>query len=174
MDESWQRDAACVGCDPDLWFSHDPADQAAALRTCAACPVRDACLDHALVHNPAHDDHGIWGGTDPRQRRAIRAEAATHNAGPPGVRRRCVQAVGDLEQPARRVPPPALLDVLAHPDGTYTDATGRVVVVLVDPAPRWVVLVDDRVVARSGSLMAARAAGWTALHSPVQVSETAA
>ncbi len=36
---------------------------------CRACPVRDECLEHALVNN---EDWGIWGGTTLDERRAIK------------------------------------------------------------------------------------------------------
>lgn len=37
---------------------------------CAACPVRQTCLDYALLHRI---DHGVWGGTSERGRRRIAA-----------------------------------------------------------------------------------------------------
>ena len=40
---------------------------------CAACPVRQTCLDYALLHRI---DHGVWGGTRG-------ARAATHSRRPP-------------------------------------------------------------------------------------------
>lgn len=35
---------------------------------CSGCGVRQACLDWAV----RHEDHGMWGGTTPRERAAIR------------------------------------------------------------------------------------------------------
>ena len=51
--------AACVGEDPELWFSSERADQVAALRICHSCPVRERCAAFALDERM---DDGIWGG----------------------------------------------------------------------------------------------------------------
>jgi hypothetical protein len=77
--------AACSdsGLDPDLWFpvSQDPAtarrEAAAALMLCAACVVRTHCLELALRHWPA-GQHGIWGGTLPSERQALRERLTAH------------------------------------------------------------------------------------------------
>lgn len=42
---------------------------AIAKRECAGCPVRAECLAHALDVN---EPHGVWGGTTPAERAAIR------------------------------------------------------------------------------------------------------
>ncbi|GAA2377568.1 WhiB family transcriptional regulator [Streptomyces carpaticus] len=72
-DHKWQDRAACLGAadeDPDLFFpSPDDDDRAdEAKRFCARCPVRDACLDAALV---AGDRHGIRGGLTAEEREAL-------------------------------------------------------------------------------------------------------
>ena len=36
---------------------------------CASCGARDACLESGL-----HEQHGIWGGTTPDERRELRKE----------------------------------------------------------------------------------------------------
>lgn len=36
---------------------------------CAGCPVREACLAAGIA-----EDHGIWGGLTPRERRVLRRE----------------------------------------------------------------------------------------------------
>ena len=41
----------------------------AAKAVCAACPVRQECLNEALQRGY---DHGIWGGFDAAERRAMR------------------------------------------------------------------------------------------------------
>lgn len=40
-----------------------------AVAGCRRCPVTDACLDYALA---ADERFGVWGGTLPEQRRAMR------------------------------------------------------------------------------------------------------
>jgi WhiB family redox-sensing transcriptional regulator len=57
--------------DPELWFPAS-GDRAAAERAkaiCRICPVRSACLEWALA---ANERTGIWGGTTPNERRALR------------------------------------------------------------------------------------------------------
>ena len=39
-----------------------------ARKICSGCSVRQACLEWAI----RHESHGMWGGTVPRQRAAIR------------------------------------------------------------------------------------------------------
>ncbi len=63
---NWQRDAACNGLNSELFFPEGPVDHAI-LRLCRSCPVATECLDHALTHG----EHGIWAGTNERQRREI-------------------------------------------------------------------------------------------------------
>lgn len=82
MPGPWAKLAACKNHpEPDLWFpgdglvggsNHAPA----ARRICNVCPVREACLEHALA---APEIHGVWGGTSERERRRIRRERAKAN-----------------------------------------------------------------------------------------------
>lgn len=75
--EDWMDDAACAGKPMSMFFpsinefeAHDSThvyDAARAL--CAACPVRQECLDYALAH---FEQHGLWGGLTPRERRQTR------------------------------------------------------------------------------------------------------
>ena len=62
---AWRGRAVCEGLG-DLFF--DDACTDAAKRVCAACPVRDACLDHAL-NQP--ERHGVWGGATVEERQRI-------------------------------------------------------------------------------------------------------
>ncbi|WP_431897845.1 WhiB family transcriptional regulator [Nonomuraea sp. bgisy101] len=68
--------AACRDVDPELFFpvSYDgPAGKRQlkqARNVCRPCPCYEACLAWALEN--AVDD-GIWAGTTPAQRRALRA-----------------------------------------------------------------------------------------------------
>ncbi|NDL60039.1 WhiB family transcriptional regulator [Phytoactinopolyspora mesophila] len=68
---SWAR---CRKTDPEVFFpigSVGPAlDQIdAAKRICAQCRVDAECLAYALETG---QDHGVWGGTTPEERRAMR------------------------------------------------------------------------------------------------------
>ena len=54
---------------PGRGESAEPARQ-----ICAACPVRQPCLDYALSHGIMH---GIWGGLTERDRRALRSRHAS-------------------------------------------------------------------------------------------------
>jgi len=72
VDYSWQSRAACMGVNGELFLGPDderPRDrvrrESLALMVCQSCPVRDACLDHALE---VPERHGVWGGTTPEQR----------------------------------------------------------------------------------------------------------
>ncbi|WP_329560779.1 WhiB family transcriptional regulator [Kitasatospora sp. NBC_01266] len=70
----WQSHAACREADSGLFFhppgernpAHDDRD-AAAKAVCARCPVRVACLDHALR---TREPYGVWGGLSEEERAA--------------------------------------------------------------------------------------------------------
>lgn len=68
MNSSWRQRAACRGLDPEIFYPacDEEADEAKA--TCAECPVRQPCLEHALA-NREHD--GVWGGATERERRRL-------------------------------------------------------------------------------------------------------
>lgn len=65
---TWREHAKCRGMDPDLFFPGmgDRRGTHRALAVCAACPVRDECLEEGL-----HERYGVWGGMAPRQRRRL-------------------------------------------------------------------------------------------------------
>lgn len=70
----WRERSACRQSDPDLFFPAGTPGQTAgqiveAKRVCATCPVREPCLEYALVSN---EDFGIWGGATEEERRRIR------------------------------------------------------------------------------------------------------
>lgn len=66
----WADRAACQGQDPEDWMDDAPGRPTAAARAvCAACPVRAACLAHALAHD---EPWGMWGGLTTRERIARR------------------------------------------------------------------------------------------------------
>ncbi|MGQ0433042.1 MAG: WhiB family transcriptional regulator [Microthrixaceae bacterium] len=58
----------CVNVPPSTFFPSDGAGVDVARKICADCPVRQACLEHALAHRI---DHGVWGGCSERERRRI-------------------------------------------------------------------------------------------------------
>lgn len=67
-------EAGSVPCQqaPDLFFPDGP-DQSVSLRkwavkACMSCPVRRVCLEYSLEHE---EEHGIWGGVTPNERKAI-------------------------------------------------------------------------------------------------------
>ena len=68
----WTESAACVGADPEWFFSHDPVETAAAQSLCGSCPVRAECLTHAEA---VPEQHGVWGGVD----LDVRGRAALHS-----------------------------------------------------------------------------------------------
>lgn len=65
----WRLDAACRDLDTAIFFpdTDDEADLAKAV--CASCPVREACLNFALV---TRQDDGVWGGLDENERKRVR------------------------------------------------------------------------------------------------------
>jgi WhiB family transcriptional regulator, redox-sensing transcriptional regulator len=65
----WRELAACRGTDLNLFFPVRGESAEPARQVCAACPVRQPCLDYA-VSNAITD--GIWGGLTERERRALR------------------------------------------------------------------------------------------------------
>jgi WhiB family redox-sensing transcriptional regulator len=89
----WRERGACVDQDPELFFPSgrtraalEQTDRARAV--CARCAVAGLCLSWALSTG---EQFGIWGGTSPEDRRAIRrsrsavsrqADAAAHMPAP--------------------------------------------------------------------------------------------
>ena len=67
---TWRQHARCLGADPDVFYppseSEDGALEAKAI--CAICPVREACLEHAITFR---EKQGVWGGLDERERRRL-------------------------------------------------------------------------------------------------------
>lgn len=89
QDDAWRTRGTCQSVDPETFFPapNEPADAAVSL--CRGCDVQGSCLAWAL---DVGDCHGVWGGTTPRERRAMlvawRGEVepdpdAIDDAGPP-------------------------------------------------------------------------------------------
>jgi WhiB family transcriptional regulator, redox-sensing transcriptional regulator len=77
---SWLDLAACREVDPEIFFPISTTGAAIgqvreAQAICARCPVTAECLDWAQRMGP---DYGVWGGTIPDERRALRR---THDKG---------------------------------------------------------------------------------------------
>jgi Transcription factor WhiB len=66
----WRELAACRGADLEVFFPGRGESAGPARRVCAACPVRQPCLDYAISNRIAH---GIWGGLTEQERRALQS-----------------------------------------------------------------------------------------------------
>lgn len=70
-DRLWTFEAACREVDPEIFFPQKAYEEAPARRICRHCPVALACLKDALAQ--PSDVEGIWGNTNKRQRKRLRA-----------------------------------------------------------------------------------------------------
>ncbi|HMR97118.1 MAG TPA: WhiB family transcriptional regulator [Microthrixaceae bacterium] len=84
MDRGWLNESACRGLDPAIFYPLTDEDAEEAKSICGVCPVRDACLEHAIGHR---EHNGVWGGATERERqriirrrRRLRALAASGSA----------------------------------------------------------------------------------------------
>jgi WhiB family redox-sensing transcriptional regulator len=68
MDTEWMAVGNCAHQSPATFFPSDGVGVEVARRICASCPVKEACLEHALSNRI---DHGVWGGASERERRRI-------------------------------------------------------------------------------------------------------
>jgi hypothetical protein len=66
----WRELAACRGTGLEVFFPERGESAGPARRVCAACPVRQPCLDYAITNRIAY---GVWGGLTERERRALRS-----------------------------------------------------------------------------------------------------
>lgn len=68
MKATWRQRSACRGLDPEIFYpaADEEADEAKAI--CGICPVRQMCLEHALM---AREREGVWGGLTERERRRV-------------------------------------------------------------------------------------------------------
>lgn len=74
-DSRWREDAACRNTNPDLFFpvgkTIDAVEEtSAAIALCRRCPVREQCLEYAMVTNQRD---GIWGAMSEDDRRRMRS-----------------------------------------------------------------------------------------------------
>jgi WhiB family redox-sensing transcriptional regulator len=65
---SWRQHAACRGLEPEVFYpvSEEQIDEAKSV--CRECPVREPCLEYALVNR---ERDGVWGGATERERRRM-------------------------------------------------------------------------------------------------------
>jgi WhiB family redox-sensing transcriptional regulator len=70
MTANWRHYARCLGADPEVFYPPSDLDEAAdeAKAICVICPVREPCLEHAIV---ARERQGVWGGLTERERRRL-------------------------------------------------------------------------------------------------------
>lgn len=61
---------------PEAWWPTRQVEEAA-LRACAGCPAREACLDYATA---AKEPEGIWGGLTADDRKALAADLGSEAA----------------------------------------------------------------------------------------------
>ena len=66
-DTAWMTDARCAKSGADMF--PDGAGVAAAKQVCEHCPVRERCLEYALVNGI---EYGVFGGKSERERRKLR------------------------------------------------------------------------------------------------------
>ncbi len=65
----WRERGRCKGVDPDVFHPEDDEDEGTEAKAiCAVCPVREACLEHAIA---VREKIGVWGGYTARERRRL-------------------------------------------------------------------------------------------------------
>jgi WhiB family redox-sensing transcriptional regulator len=70
---AWQELALCSQTDPEAFFPEKGGSTREAKRICAACEVRQECLEFALAND---ERFGIWGGRSERERRKLKQRRA--------------------------------------------------------------------------------------------------
>jgi WhiB family redox-sensing transcriptional regulator len=65
----WMNHAECAGLDVDLFFPPRGGNVGAAKKVCFQCPVREECLEHAMVNG---EKWGVRGGMSEQERRRLR------------------------------------------------------------------------------------------------------
>ena len=65
----WKERGRCKGIEPEIFYPEDDEDEGIEAKDiCALCPVREACLEHAIA---AREKVGVWGGYTARERRRL-------------------------------------------------------------------------------------------------------
>jgi WhiB family redox-sensing transcriptional regulator len=68
MQDLWERQAACRGLDPTIFYPVSEEEAAEAKAVCTMCPVQELCLEYALGER---ERDGVWGGATEKERRRI-------------------------------------------------------------------------------------------------------
>lgn len=69
---SWVKDALCPQIDLDVFFPENGESTKDAKRICAACGVKEECLQAAI---DMEELHGVWGGKSAWERKKMIEEA---------------------------------------------------------------------------------------------------
>lgn len=81
--DNWWAEAACRSMDPNMFIPEGRGEGLLAYAItrpiCDTCPVKQPCLQFALVNG---EEYGMWGGATPQERRELGYE-------PRGVCRIC-------------------------------------------------------------------------------------
>ena len=69
----WSQRAACLSAEPEMFFpigagEGSARETEAAKAVCGRCQVIDDCRDYAIA---TRQPHGVWGGLDEDERRAL-------------------------------------------------------------------------------------------------------
>lgn len=77
-DVDWTQ-ASCLGTDNESFFPEPQrwtTNNRTAVRICKECPILDDCFSYAIKH----EYHGIWGGTNEKDREKYRARMRRRDA----------------------------------------------------------------------------------------------
>lgn len=69
MSIDFLAEGLCAQTDPEAFFPTNGVNAREAKAICRACPVIEACREHALS---APEPYGVWGGLSERERTALR------------------------------------------------------------------------------------------------------
>lgn len=73
----WREDGSCAQVDPELFYPEKNVSPKTAKKVCAACPVKDLCLEWALEND---ERYGVWGGTTENERKQLRKDRKESDA----------------------------------------------------------------------------------------------
>jgi WhiB family redox-sensing transcriptional regulator len=75
--DEWRQEALCAEANPDAFFPDKHESAKTAKQICAACTVREQCLDYAITNG---EGVGVWGGLSASERRRIGPNSAPSHA----------------------------------------------------------------------------------------------